>query len=135
MTNREIVAFFKQKQILQDRFSFDQAFKLLQKDKGNTTFTQLIWKTRPAKADVEKVIKKEVPPGEIRQTALLYAIVVEQLRRLFAQRNGGPHKALFVKTSLAAMKTYNRYVQSIGRANLTIDTAKSIAQSRVVPKS
>ncbi len=123
-TNAEIWKFFD---AFTKREPFDAAFKLLKKEKGNTSFTRLIWKLRPAAANVQKVID-DTSSGIVKQIASLY----NQIALVFRVKN----KNRFWETSqMRTMKAYNRLVQSNRRANLTIDTRASLQQWKIVPKS
>ncbi len=136
-TNTEIKDFFKQFKL---REPFDSAFKLLQKEKGNTTFTQLIWKMRPAASDVEEIIKK-VSTGDVQQIALLYNQVVfvlkganTQLKQIGKKWLSSSQASAIKSQFFQRAKKYNQFVQSHGKANLTIDTAKSWAALKIIPK-
>ncbi len=78
--------------------------------------------------------------GDVAKIATMFNLIKArfvQLKKTLRMPTG-PTKvsklSLFRKLTLGAMKNYNRYVQSIGRANLTIDTAKSLSLNRIIPK-
>ncbi len=132
-TNREIEIFFKQFTL---REPFDNAFKLLLKDKGNTTFTQQIWLLRPPAPNVKDAIDKAAPKGSVvNEIARLFHDVVAMLNVLKKIKKSNPAKfQSFSKDLFTFMKRYNRYVQSIGKRDLTIDTAKTLQQLKIVKR-
>ncbi len=134
-------------------------FKLLKKEKGNTTFTQQIWNLRPKAANVQEAIDK-TSTGDVQKIAtlfnnqkVLFQPIGPDLRlmaattwvrkylnvkivndtkgrvRAHSMRNSALPK--FRKAWLTSVKIFNRFVQSIRRANLTIDTARSIATKTI----
>ncbi len=128
-SNKEIRVYFKQ---FTKREPFDTAFKLLVKEKGNTTFTQQIWKTRPGPANIEKVIEK-VSSGVVKQIATLYNNVIIRYDRWIRyvkpkQKTSATENNRRIQESKLrkAIRTYNQYVQANKHRNLTIDVAKTI---------
>ncbi len=133
-TNAQIISFFTE---FTKREPFDNAFKLLQKEKGNTTFTQQVWRLRPKAVNVQEVIEK-VSSGEVKQIAFLFDKVTKALAVVRGSPKGKSrqdkvnYKRKVVRIWELTMRVYNRYVQSVGKANLTINTRMSIAQEMIV---
>ncbi len=137
-TNSEIVTFFKQ---FKRREPFDNAFKLLIKEKGKTTFTHMIWtKYRPPASSVKDAIDDAVPAGS---TVHAIGTMYNELRRaLLALINpkfkGGQDKAIRIKQLKSQFykmaQAYNRLVIRNGKRNLAIDSAKSIKAKKLIPK-
>ncbi len=80
--------------------------------------------------DVIQKIKEETPKDSPQQ---LIAIAYQNMTSALLQyRKRSTNQAM--KLALAYMKIYNRLVQSLGKAHLSVDTKKSLAQKQVVPK-
>ncbi len=133
MSNSEIQKFFQQKEIRKNRFSFDPAFKLLTKEKGNTSFTRLIWKLRPkASLTTTEAIKKSGLSG----TALKIAESFQTLKLWIKGTNSGSaDKAQrAARAFLAEAKAYNRLVlgdRKFGR-KYRINTTASLKAKRII---
>ncbi len=143
-SNLIITKFFKK---FTRREPFDNAFKLLVKEKGNTSFTRNIWKLRPAVTDTEKVIKEKTTKGSVvRNISLMYNTIEKTLKNAFKSKRmaGSSHpgtKSAGIKNlkaqlkhALVLMKAFNRFVQSNRHVNLTLDTTKSLKAFRPVAK-
>ncbi len=122
-SNATITKFFKN---FKNREPFDNAFKLLQKEKGNTTFTQMIWKLRPGVTNVQKVID-QTSTNQVNKIATLW--------NGLSKIKQGPFTVKTKKLMLLKIKQFNQYVQSIGKSHLTLDTAKSVAQWKLIAKT
>ncbi len=118
-TNREIQTFFKN---FTKREPFDIAFKLLVKEKGNTTFTQQIWLLRPAIANVQTVIDAK-STGIVNKIATMFNELNNILK---TQTNNKFMTSKTKKLVVSKIKIYNAFVQANRHRNLTIDVAKTV---------
>ncbi len=139
-TNAQITTFFKK---FTKREPFDNAFKLLQKEKGNTTFTQQIWNLRPAAASVADAIAATTIKGSVvQQIATQFnqiQAIFGTLRIIIKKAGPGVTAQLPIKkakaTLLVLMKKYNVFVVINRQGNKQIDTAKSLAAVKIIPKT
>ncbi len=119
-TNAQITKFFKQ---FKNRNEFDNAFRLLLKEKGTTTFTQLIFRLRPKAGETtQQAISRTTTPGSIVQrVATLFHEITAIMK----------NKALQIRNRRRAVelriREFNRLVASNRLPNLQIDTAKTMA--------
>ncbi len=101
--------------------------------------------TPPTEKETVDVITK-VATGDVQKIALMYNKIkffLERAKYLTTQRGRSSAAATLIRakqkrdetSALTLMKEYNRFVQSIRKANLTIDTAKSLAAFRIIPKT
>ncbi len=134
-TNAQITKFFKQ---FKTRFNFDPAFQLLLKEKGNTSFTQLIWKLRPKAGDTtQQAIAKTTTPGSIVQKI---ATMWNKMTAEFIKYNKNvnnkniPGVLASKKLLFKLMKTWNVFVFINKHANLQVDTLASINARKLVKK-
>jgi len=130
-TNSQIIIFFKE---FTKREPFDAAFKLLQAEKGNTSFTRLIWKLRPKVASVKVAIAKSTTQGSLVQKI---ATQFDTLVIFLAQRRKSKdptQKRRIRKRFLIAAAAYNRLVQGAGKSNLAVDTEKSLSAQQIIAK-
>ncbi len=136
-SNREITQFFK---AFARREPFDNAFKLLQKEKGNTTFTRQIWLLRPKASNVQEAIDKS-SSGIVKQIATQFNKIRHILAGMKTQFkaqgrkwiNGTQYNAM-KSQFLREAKAYNRLVQANRKPQLAVDTAKSITQMRIISR-
>ncbi len=86
----------------------------------------------------EEAIKKATPEGsQTRKIASLYRfipILVNKLKNIKLQNLSPALKNKTVELLFAAIGEYNRYVQSVGKSKLSIDSAKTLQQLRIVPR-
>ncbi len=76
--------------------------------------------------------------GIVKQIATMYANLVKEFKVLAAMSNTTANKNNIIaeqRRILILLKAYNRFVQLNRRANLTIDTAKSLTFRRIIPKT
>ncbi len=140
MTNAAITTFFKQ---FKRREPFDTAFKLLQAEKGNTSFTRQIWATRPAAADVPDAIDTfTLPDTFVREVAHLYQLMVAALQSMKFNQTSGPRGTPHLSRIradklqfLRKAREYNRLVAANRKPQLQVDTAKSLEAMRIVSKT
>ncbi len=137
-SNAEIIKFFKE---FTKREQFDNAFNLLQKEKGNTSFTQLIWKLRPAAANVQQVIESVTTPGSfVAKAANLFQVMKNWLvaLKLHSKIKDPSKKSVAMskdkKGFLSIAKKYNQLVAANGKPKMQVDTAKSITAMKIIPK-
>ncbi len=139
-TNIQITEFFKKFKI---RGNFDQAFKLLVREKGNTSFTQQIWtRYRPAASSTTIEAIEKSATGSIKDIAIQFNEVSAILRGMRTQKKALGSK--WLQTSqynsmrsqfFIKVKKYNRLVQSLRKPKLSIDSAKSLSAMRIIPKT
>ncbi len=88
------------------------------------------------KQQLEVTAKKigQTATGLIAQIAGLFAQVKFELNGTFTRLNNPARKATARRNFFKIAKLYNQTVQAAGKRNLTIDTAKSLAQKRIVPR-
>ncbi len=71
--------------------------------------------------------------GNVNKIASLYNDMQIQMKKYFINRSRGINS--FPTALLNTMKAYNRFVQSIGKTNLVVDTGLSIKKKRFISKT
>ncbi len=84
--------------------------------------------TEQAHANVKAIEASST--GQTKRIALLY----QDMRTFLAKWKKKPSDKTNQRNFFEQMKFYNKYVQSIRKANLTVDTAKSLSQMKIIPK-
>ncbi len=86
----------------------------------------------------KEAIDKSGATGIVKQIATMYANLVKEFKVLAAISNTAANRAELIREQRRVellVRAYNRFVQSNGKANLTIDTAKSITFRRIIAKT
>ncbi len=83
---------------------------------------------------IQAAIDKATNDDIIRQIATLHNAIVRILREATFRGTHPAQKKKAVALFYATTKKYNRLVQGVGKRGLTIDTAKTLAQKRIVPR-
>ncbi len=86
-------------------------------------------KFKPQTLDDAAAKIKTTSTGDVKQIATLFNFIRIILKKWKATKSN-----TWKKQFLIQMKLYNKLVQSLGRANLSIDTAKSLKAQKIIPK-